>query len=111
MCAVFDDSGNPVTHDITGSPGLDAGLTDAIEQMVGEEVAFFLHNNVVDSGANAIYTITQIRFGRLMDILLTGPPDQRGLYIQPISYAGGGVQIDPDAPSSGGLVGRTVLAR
>ncbi len=107
----YDDSGDPVTYEITGSPGLDAGLTDAIEQMVGEEIAFFLHNDVILSGANAIYTITQMRFGRLMDIRLTGPPDQRGLFIQPISYAGGGVQIDPDAPSSGGLVGRTVLAR
>ena len=74
-------------------------------------MGFFLHDNVVLSGSNAIYTITEIRFGRVMDINLTGAPSTRGLYIQPVSYAGGGVRIDPDAPSSGGLVGRLVLAR
>jgi hypothetical protein len=107
----YDDTGSSVTYDITGSPGLDAGLTDAIQQTVGDVVAFFLHRNVILSGSNTIYTITQIRFGRVMDIRLTGPPNQRGLYVQPTSYVGGGVHIDPEAPSTGGLVGRLVLAR
>ena len=107
----FEDGGSPATYDITGSPGLDVGLTDAVESKVGDIVGFFLHDNVILSGSNAIYTITQIRFGRVMDIRLTGPPNQRGLYIQPASYVGSDVQIDPDAPSSGGLVGRLVLAR
>ena len=106
-----DESGNPVTYDMTGSPGLEAALKAPISQIVGQVVGFFLHDNVVLSGSNAIYTITEIRFGRVMDINLTGAPSTRGLYIQPVSYAGGGVHIDPDAPSSGGLVGRLVLAR
>jgi hypothetical protein len=106
-----DAAGSPVTYDITGSPGLDVGLTDAIEFQIGNIVGFFLHDNVVLSGANAIYTITEIRFGRVMDIRLTGAPSQRGLYIQPATYTGGEIWIEPDAPSSGGLVGRLVLAR
>jgi Flp pilus assembly protein TadG len=107
----YDDDGNPITYDITGSPGLDAGLVDAIESIEGQIVGFFLHNDVILSGANSIYTITAIRFGRLMDIRLYGAPDTRGLYIQPAIYAGGNVQVDEDAPSSGGLVGRLVLVR
>ena len=107
----FGDHINPVTYDITGSPGLDGGLADAIESVEGQIVGFFLHNNVILSGSNAIYTIVQVRFGRLMNIRLTGPPHQRGLYIQPVSYSGSGVMLDPNAPSTGGLMGLVVLAR
>jgi hypothetical protein len=106
-----DDGGSPATYDITGSPGLDGGVNDAIESIEGQVVGFFLHNQVVLSGANATYTIVNVRFGRVMDIRLTGPPHKRGLYIQPVSYSGAGVKLDPDAPSSGGLVGLVVLAR
>ncbi len=107
----YDGAGLPISYTITGSPGLDGGLTHAIEHIVGSVVGFFLHDNVILSGANAEYTIVQMRFGRVMDIKLNGPPHQRGLYIQPVSYVGSDVQIDPEAPSSGGLVGRLVLAR
>jgi len=62
---------------------------------VGQVIGFFLHTNVVLSGSNATYTITQIRYGRVMDIRLTGPPSQRGFFVQPVSYAGGEVRVDP----------------
>ncbi len=107
----FDDSGNSTTYDITGSPGLEASLKDTLSQKVGDVVGFFLHTNVILSGSNAIYTITELRFGRVMAIKLTGPPEGRGVFIQPTSYVGGGVRIDPEAPSSNGMVGRLVLAR
>ncbi len=107
----FDEAGASVTFDITGSPGMESSLKAAIEETVGSVVGFFLHDNVVLSGANATYTITEMRFGRVMDIRLTGAPSQRGLFIQPVSYAGSGVRIDHNAPSTGGLLGRLVLAR
>jgi len=107
----FGEGGTPVTYDVTGSPGLEATLKGAIGDIIGQEIGFFLHDNVVLSGSNAIYTITQIRYGRVMAIRLTGAPEQRGFFIQPTSYAGGDVVISPDAPSSGGLVGRLVLVR
>jgi Flp pilus assembly protein TadG len=106
-----DDAGDPVKYDMTGSPGLEATLSDAINQIKGHVVGFFLHDNVILSGSNAIYTITAVRFGRVMDCRLTGPPNQRGLFLQPVSYAGGGVKIDTDAPPTGGLVGLVILAR
>ena len=83
----------------------------ALGEIVGDVVGFFLHDDVVLSGANATYTITEMRFGRVMDIRLTGAPAQRGLFIQPVSYAGSGVRIDHNAPSTGGLLGRLILAR
>jgi hypothetical protein len=105
------ETGDPTSYDMTGSPGLEAALKAAIGDIVGDVVGFFLHDNVVLSGSNATYTITGIRFGRVMDIRLTGAPNQRGFFIQPVAYVGGGVTIHPDAPSSGGLIGRLVLAR
>ena len=107
----FDSGGNTVTYDITGSPGLTASLKDVLGQMIGEVVGFFLHDGVILSGATAVYTIKTLRFGRVMDVRLTGPPNQRGIFIQPVSYSGGGVRLDPSAPSSDGLVGVLVLAR
>lgn len=107
----FDDAGNQVTYDMTGSPGLEVTLQASIEPLIGQVVGFFLHDNVVLSGANATYTTTNLRFGRVMDIRLTGNPNQRGFFIQPVSYAGAGVMIDPDAPSTGGMVGLLILAR
>lgn len=107
----FDSSGNQITYDMTGSPGLEVTLESTIEQLEGQIVGFFLHNGVVLDGANATYTITDLRFGRVMDIRLKGNPSQRGFFIQPVSYAGAGVKIDPDAPSTGGMVGLLILAR
>lgn len=107
----YDDGGSPMTYTSTGSPGLEAVLQNTIDLIVGEVVGFFLHDGVVLDGSNATYTISDIRFGRVMAIRLTGPPNSRGFYVQPISYNGGGVIIDPQAPSTGGLLGRIILAR
>ncbi len=107
----YDECGDPITLDITGSPGLDVALQPSIETRVGDVVAFLLHDQVVDGGSNTVYTITQIRFGRVMDILLQGASFSRGFWIQPLSYSGPGVVISEHAGSSNGLAGRIVLAR
>ena len=70
-------------HRISGH--LEAALADSVEEIIGEVVAFCLHDNVTLSGSNATYTITTMRFERVMDIRLTGPPKKRGLFIQPVS--------------------------
>jgi hypothetical protein len=107
----YDEDGSPITYDITGSPGLKTALEGTIADRIGDVVAFFLHEGTAQQGANAVYTISSVRFGRIMDIELNGPPAGRGLWIQPVSYNGGGVIISDSAPSSNGLVGRLVLAR
>ena len=107
----YDGNGNPVTYQITGSPGMKSRLAASIESIEGQIVGFFIHNNVAEQGANAVYTIVNIRFGRMMAVKLNGIPNARYVYVQPITYTGGGVKIDANAPSSGGLMGKVLLAR
>ncbi len=108
----YDDDGNALAHLITGSPGMDSGLIPAIESRLNTMVGFFVHSGVSDtSGANADYTIVKIVFGRLMEVNLPGSPDDRRIIVQPAVWTDPGVRTDPDAPSTGGLLGRLVLVR
>jgi len=107
----YDDNGNPLTYEITGNPGMQVGMADAVEARVGDVVGFFIHNQLVDTGSNSVYTIVNIRFGRLMEVHLTGAPDQRRIRIQPAVYTDPGVITDPDAPSSEGQVGKVLIVR
>ena len=107
----FDEDGDSVTHDITGSPGLDVSLESSLDLREGDVVAFLLHDQVVEGGANSVYTVTDIRFGRVMDLRLQGAVFNRGLWVQPFSYAGPGVVLNPAAPATNGLAGRIVLVR
>ena len=109
--AFVDADGNSMTHEITGSPGLKVGTEATAQARVNQIVGFFIHTNVVLGGSNAIYTISQIRFGRVMEVDLTGKPDSRGIVVQPAVWTGPGVRTDPNAPSTGGLLGRLVLVR
>ena len=61
------------------------------------------------NGANTSYTIVDLRFARVMDVKLNGNP--KYFRIQPVIYSGEGVGTGPNAPSTGGLIGRVVLAR
>jgi len=107
----FDDDGNPITHDVTGNPGMQVGMEDAVETRVGDVVGFFVHSQLVDTGSNSVYTITNIRFGRLMEVHLTGKPDERRIRIQPAVYTDPGIITDPDAPSSQGQVGKVLIVQ
>jgi hypothetical protein len=107
----FDYDGNPTTYQVDGSPGLTVTVQTEIEQRIGDVVGFFLHNNVVESGSNAIYTITRVVYGRVMDVRLTGALQNKYLYVQPASYNGSDIIIHENAPSSNGLTGRLVLVR
>ena len=106
-----DGAGNPITYEISGNPGMKDGAESAIEVRVGDVIGFFLHSSLVDGGANAMYTMVDLRFGRIMEVHLTGSPDQRRLVVQPVVYTDPGVRTDDQAPSSEGLVGRLVLVR
>lgn len=109
--AFFDSSGLPITYPVTGDPGLTAALEADIQTRVGDVVAFLLHSMVVEEGSNAVYTITGIRFGRLMDVRIQGASHRRGLWIQPVIFAGPGAILDPAAPSTNGEMGQLVLVR
>jgi Flp pilus assembly protein TadG len=103
--------GQPVTYDITGSPGLKAGMEGAMASRVGDVVGFFLHDLVTLTGSNAVFRIVDVRFGRVMYVDLNGNPNDKCLVIQPVAYTGQGVFVDVNAPSSDGQVGRLRLVR
>ena len=106
-----DESGHPVTYTITGNPGMSNGVECTVQARVGDVIGFFLYSVVVDPGSNATYTIVGLRFGRLMEVHLTGVPEERRVRIQPAVYTDPGVRTDENAPSSGGLIGRVVLVK
>ena len=105
-----DDAGNPVTYAITGGTGLKSSLQPILEARLGDVVGFFVHSTVVDSGSNTTYTITKIAFARLV---LTGDPDGTGyqVVVQPLVFSDPSVGLDPNAPSSAGMVGRVALVK
>lgn len=106
----YGDEGS-VTYDITGNAGLKSSLEKALLTRVGQVVSYFVHDKVDDTGSNAVYRIVGIRFGRVMQARLQAADADRGLWIQPVVYTGAGVRTSRNAPSSGGVAGRIVLAR
>jgi Flp pilus assembly protein TadG len=108
---VFIDENGTYTYNIDGNPGLSAGLKSYVEPRVGDVLGFFIHSQVTQSGSNALFTITGMRFGRLMEINLSNNPNQKRIVLQPTVYNGAGIIFDPAAPSSGGLVARLQLIR
>lgn len=106
-----DDDGDPMIYTLDGNPGFKTTLESNIEGRVGDVVGFLLHDQATGTGSNLTYRIIGIRFGRLMDVKLSGNPNARGVWIQPAIYSGPGLRLDKDVPSSGGTMGRLVLAR
>jgi Flp pilus assembly protein TadG len=107
----YDTNGNAVTHTISGNPGISAGLKHAVDQKVGDVIGFFIHEGITGNGANATYQISDIRFGIVMEVDLTGSPSNKRIVVQPIVYSGDGIVIDENAPSSDGLVASVRLIR
>lgn len=106
-----NDDGSENTYDVTGTPGLKAALDPDFSAHVGQVVSFFVHDQVVDNGSNSTFTLSGIRFGRVVEVLIQGKKDLRGIWIQPVAYSGPGVITGPGAPSWNGVAGQLVLAR
>jgi len=106
-----DEYGDAQTYISTGNPGLSTGMKDELDARIGDVVGFFIHNDSYDNGSNADFVITGVRFGRVMDVKITGNPNQRSLVLQPVAYTDDYIIIDESAPSTGGQMGRIVLVR
>ena len=54
--------------EITGEPGLRVGapMRDALDSRIGSIVGIFIHTRCVEDGANATYTIPEVRYARLL---------------------------------------------
>jgi hypothetical protein len=106
-----DEFGNPVTYDITGNTGFMTSLEPDVEARVGDIIGFFLYDVLVDPGSNATYTISTLRWGRVVGVNLGGPPETRHIAIQPVVYWGDDIRVEPTAQSSNGMVGVLMLLR
>ena len=102
------ESGAAVNYDISGDPGIKAGLGDALH--VGDEIGFFLYSQVVESGSNSIFTLIDMRFGRIMKMDASAGNDGATV-IQPIPHYGPDIITSPNAPSTDRLIGTLQLVR
>ncbi|MHC4234550.1 MAG: pilus assembly protein TadG-related protein [Planctomycetota bacterium] len=107
----YDDEGNPNTYPASGSPGVSVGMEDSITPLLGQVVGFFIHRSLTDHGSGAVYEISGIRFGRLMEVQLSGNRHERAIVIQPVPYTDSNVMVSDNAPSTGGQIGRVVLVQ
>ncbi len=107
----FDSNGGSLTYSISGNPGISGGMTPYVEARIGDVIGFLIHDGVTDNGSNADFNIIGMRFGRLMEIDLTGNPSDKRIVIQPVVYNGPGIITDPAAASSGGMAYGLQLAR
>ena len=78
-----------MSYDITGNPGMKVSLEDSFKIYDGRIIAFFVHDAVVDNGANTVYTVRGMRWGRVMNVSLNG--GTKGFTVQPVSFIGSGV--------------------
>ena len=113
MIKFYDyDSGDEVSYSILGEPGVKAGLKDSMEEKVGQVVGFFLHNDVSGTGSNTVFNVVGMRFGRVMEVDLTGNANNgKAIIIQPVPHYDRGILTSPNAPSSDQLMGTLELVR
>ncbi len=110
MIEFYDyDSGAAISRSISGNPGIKAGLKDAVGEKLGQKVAFFIFSSVSGNGSNAVYTIVNMRFGRVMLVRLTG--GDKALILQPVPHCGPDIIVSPNAPSTDKLIGTLELVR
>jgi len=98
-----------VSYDILGDPGLKVGLEAAMRAKIGKTVGFFLHSSVAEQGANTIFNIVGMRFGRVMEVDLHG--GDKAIVIQPAAYYGPDILTSPYVPTTDRTVGRLELVR
>ena len=86
---------------MTGNPGISAGMSSAVQSRVGDVVAYFVHDTYTEQGSNATFNIIDLRFGRLLEVDLTGNKEDKRIVLQPEAYSGPGIQTDPASTRTG----------
>ncbi len=100
---------NAVSYDILGDPGMKVGMENAVQAKIGKKVGIFLYNDVSGTGANTVFSITGMRFVRVMSVDLHG--GDKVIVIQPVPYYGPDILTSPYVPSTDGLTGTLELVR
>ena len=98
-----------VSYDILADPGLKATLESSMQAKIGQVVGFFVHSTVSEQGANTVFNVVGMRFGRVMKVDLNG--GDKAIVIQPAPYYGQEIQTSPYVPSTDKTIGRLELVR
>jgi hypothetical protein len=98
-----------VSYDILGDPGLKVGMENAMQAKIGKTIGFFLHSSVSEQGANTIFNVVGMRFGRVMKVELTGGDE--AIVIQPTAFYDPDILTSPYVPATDNSMGRLELVR
>ena len=98
-----------VSYDILGNPGIKSSMEDALQAKIGKKVAVFLYNSASGSGGNTVFSVTGMRFVRVMTVDLHG--ENKAIVIQRVPYYGPDILTSPYVPSTDGLTGTLQLVR
>ena len=96
---------NKITFDVDGAlylngdTGISAGIEDSLESIIGEVRAIPIFIEVTGQGNNTTYTIVKFVGVRIMDVRLSGGPNNRHLTVQPAMFSSSHV-IRGDVPIS-----------
>lgn len=84
---------NKITFDsngalyLNGDTGISAGISSALEDIIGEVRAIPIFISVTGQGNNATYTIVKFVGVRVMGVKLSGGPNSRHLTVQPAVFS------------------------
>jgi hypothetical protein len=110
----FNDSGDPLTYIIGGTPGAKNSLVqleDNFRSRLGTVIGFFTHVAVTETGANSDFTLNSMQFGRVMMVNASGSVNgSKAIVIQPVAYMGSEI-ITGDQGSVHQTAGRIQLIR
>ena len=73
--------------ELNGDTGLSAGIESALKSVIGQVKAIPLFTSVSGPGNNATYVIGRFVGVRIMDVRLTGGPNNRRVVIQPAPFS------------------------
>jgi hypothetical protein len=80
----FDDDGALY---LNGDTGISAGIEDSLETIIGQIRAIPIFIEVTGQGNNTTYTIVKFVGVRIMDVKLSGGPNNRHLTVQPAMFS------------------------
>lgn len=72
---------------LNGDTGISAGMKAELESIIGELRAIPIFIEVSGNGNNAMYTIVKFVGIRIMDVKLTGGPNNRYFRVQPVPFS------------------------
>lgn len=87
--------------DLAGDPGISAGMGDELAAIRGEPRTIMVFNEVSGGGSNTQYQIVEFVGIRIMEVSLTGGPNDKRVIIQPAPVTVlGGIPSSGDTPRS-----------